>query len=254
MADWQQRAAEQKEIRSIILTSAAKAFMAGQLFVREVELQRDVKKLQADIDIPFIQLPYTEAVDIFQARQIVTPEVFYANQDDIQQRSFSATNLMSERVRTVAFDRLNAALEGGGDFDSFAAGILNEEVRLGISPSSMGYLRTVFETNIATNYGAGRFQQMTDPAVTKLRPFVEYRAVLDEHTRDSHAELNGTVYASDDPAWHDIAPPNGYRCRCAIVTRAAEEVDMSSVLRQPPVEPDIGFDGPPASLLEIQPR
>ncbi len=148
---------------------------------------------------------------------------------------------------------LETALKRGMTVEEFARRVQSAEVSLGIEPSSDGYLRTVFETNVSANYGAGRFAQITSPVVMELRPFVEYRAILDAHTRDTHRALHGTVYRTDSPGWHDIAPPNGFNCRCSVITRSESWAKQArpDVLLVPPERPDASFEGPPSTLLEV---
>lgn len=84
-------------------------------------------------------------------------------------------------------------------------------------------LETIFRTNIQSSYAAGRYQQQMRTVAE--RPYWEYNAVMDSHTRPVHASFNGRVFAADDPIWQTIYPPNGYRCRCWVraLTRAQLE-------------------------------
>ncbi|MCS6821698.1 MAG: DUF935 family protein [Microscillaceae bacterium] len=47
-------------------------------------------------------------------------------------------------------------------------------------------------------------------------PNLEYRAVMDENTRESHARLNGIIRPVRDDFWNKYFPPIDYRCRCTI--------------------------------------
>ena len=47
-------------------------------------------------------------------------------------------------------------------------------------------------------------------------PNLEYRAVMDENTRESHAKLNGIIRPLRDDFWQKYFPPIDYRCRCTI--------------------------------------
>lgn len=50
-------------------------------------------------------------------------------------------------------------------------------------------------------------------------PNLEYRAVMDENTRESHAKLNGIIRPLRDDFWNRYFPPIDYRCRCTIRQR-----------------------------------
>jgi len=47
-------------------------------------------------------------------------------------------------------------------------------------------------------------------------PNLEYRAVMDENTRESHAQLNGIIKPIKDDFWSRYFPPIDYRCRCTL--------------------------------------
>ena len=50
-------------------------------------------------------------------------------------------------------------------------------------------------------------------------PNLEYRAVMDENTRESHAKLNGIIRPITDAFWQKYYPPIDYRCRCTVRQR-----------------------------------
>ena len=61
-------------------------------------------------------------------------------------------------------------------------------------------------------------------AVKKTRPYWQYLAVMDKRTRPSHAILNGLVYPADHEFWQSNYPPNGFRCRCGVITLSQRQV------------------------------
>lgn len=49
-----------------------------------------------------------------------------------------------------------------------------------------------------------------------LYPNLEYVAVMDERTRESHAALNGAIYPINHSFWNTHYPPNDWGCRCNV--------------------------------------
>ena len=82
-------------------------------------------------------------------------------------------------------------------------------------------LRTIFSTNMRTSMMAGRYRQMKDAA--SRRPYWRYVAVMDGRTREAHRLLNGKIFRHDDPFWDSHFPPNGWGCRCRVVSISKEE-------------------------------
>ncbi|MEQ5119506.1 phage head morphogenesis protein [Morganella morganii] len=93
-----------------------------------------------------------------------------------------------------------------------------EMVQLG-SPAR---LATIYRTNVATAYQAGRYQQQL--ASTDTHPYWQYIAVMDGRTRKSHAAMHGRVFRFDDPIWDKLYPPNDWGCRCRVRALTAEQV------------------------------
>ncbi|MDD9817569.1 MAG: phage minor head protein [Gammaproteobacteria bacterium] len=92
-------------------------------------------------------------------------------------------------------------------------------------------LKTIFRTNMASSYNAGRYREQKRRAELKIgaRPYWQYIAVLDNRTRHSHRELNGKVFRHDDPFWDSFYPPNGYNCRCRVSDLSARDVERQGL-------------------------
>ena len=93
-----------------------------------------------------------------------------------------------------------------------------ELVRLG-SPHR---LRTIFDSNMRSTFGAARQQQQVEN--TGSRPFWMYDARNDGRVRPSHAAMDGQVFRNDDPIWKTHYPPNGWNCRCRVRVLTDDQV------------------------------
>lgn len=249
LAEWGETRASDPALADLVHQSSAMAWMAGQLFVRDHELpSRGVAlaDVQVGRDGDFLSLVFREAVELFAGRRILPAEEFYAALGDLRQRAFTATRLATEYLRRVAFEQLVQAIDGGGDFASFAAAIRSEQAGLGIAPSGHGYLSTVFETNVVSAYSAGRDRQLTGADVVEAVPFRVYVALDDNRVRASHLALNGVTWdARATDAWRKFQGPNDFNCRCMVI--ASETAGPRS--SEGAVHPAPGFAGAPT--LEI---
>ena len=223
------------------------ADMGGQLFVREIELGGKVRALDASTTPAFLRAPFEAAIEQFLGKRVMAPEDFYDLSDGYRANAFTASRLSSDYLRERAYRLLADALRDGSTVEAFAAGLEAETESLGVSVTDHAYLDNVFRTNVAGAYGAGRYRQIIDPAVMAARPYVQYRTAQDSRVRPSHAAMDGQVFAADDPSWRSIAPPNGFQCRCGIVT--LESPDGARVVTRADLPngagPDEGFDAPP---------
>ena len=85
--------------------------------------------------------------------------------------------------------------------------------------------KIIYDTNLRTAYQAGRYQQMTDPDVVALRPYWQYRHSGSVNPRPEHLALDGLILPHDDPWWNTHYPPNGWGCKCKVVTLSRRDLE-----------------------------
>ena len=86
-------------------------------------------------------------------------------------------------------------------------------------------LETIYRTNVAAAYEAGRQQVIFNDRDDDPFGYVMYSAIMDNRTRPTHKALHGKVMEKSDPAWSSISPPNVYNCRCTIVELTQGQID-----------------------------
>lgn len=181
--------------------------------------------VRSDADA-FLAMPFDEAVAFFRDKQVITAAEFDALRGRYRAGGFVARQLATRRLEEVARDSIQRLLEQGVTIPEAVQRIRSaeaDELGLGIAPTSSGYLDNVIRTNVATAYGAGRWQAINDPNVRALRPWVQYRTAGDERVRNGHRALNGLVFASGSELAARYAPPLFYQCRCVMVTLSARQ-------------------------------
>lgn len=91
--------------------------------------------------------------------------------------------------------------------------------------------RVIYETNLRSSYGAGRFEQLQ--ALKAVRPYWEYvHSDAVQHPRPLHEAWNGLVIPADDPFWVTHFPPNGWGCQCTV--RALNDRDLARLGKKGP--------------------
>lgn len=77
-------------------------------------------------------------------------------------------------------------------------------------------IRTIYQTNVATSYSAGRLVQLRRAADDGLLWMYKH-SDLSVTPRPLHLAWSGLVLSPNDPWWLTHYPPNGWGCRCYVV-------------------------------------
>jgi len=84
-------------------------------------------------------------------------------------------------------------------------------------------LKLIYDTNARMAYAAGQWQRITRNKST--HPYIRYITKRDEKVRHSHRAWHNLVLPVDHPFWKTHFPPNGWRCRCGVVSMSQKEFD-----------------------------
>jgi SPP1 gp7 family putative phage head morphogenesis protein len=170
-------------------------------------------------------MTFEEAVEYFEERVPVKASIFYQIADHYRSLAFTVSGYTKAQILKRFYDEILSALKDGNTFTEFRSNMnqfLESEGYEGLTPLQAD---NIFRTNIQTAYNVGHYEQMSDPAVVKLRPFWIYDAVQDTHTRPSHLAMDGKVFPADSPVWDVWFPPNGFRCRCTVRSLSKRQVE-----------------------------
>ena len=196
-------------------------------------------------------MTFEEAADYFKERVPVTADAFYAIAEEYRSLAFTVSGYTKAQILKKFYDELLSALEDGSTLQEFRANMDDFLEAAGYEGLAPQQAELIFRTNIQTAYNVGHYQQMTDPAVKKLRPYWQYDAVNDASTRPSHLAMDGKVFPADSPVWDVWFPPNGFKCRCTVRTLSKRQVEQRGLTVErefPAVEPDPHFNTNPAKV------
>jgi SPP1 gp7 family putative phage head morphogenesis protein len=193
---------------------------------------------------------FDEAIAWFRARVPLADGEWKTLEADAYQRAFTVAHVASADVVAHAWDALDAAIANGETLEDFKGRIGDElEEAWGehvANPAAR--LETVFRTNVQSAYGAGRFSQLSHPAVLRRRPYWRLNVLKDNRTSDICLHLVGVCLPADHPWWIGHIPPLHFNCRTTLDALTEREAEAHGITRSPPhIAAQDGFgDGPTA--------
>lgn len=206
---------------------------------------------------------FKDAIAFLKEKKALTTEEYRSLDDESRAKAFTVSGYTSLEVLQEFLDCLEKAIEEGTTKEQFREDMsrfLEEHGYEGINPWKSD---NIFRTNIQTAFNAGHYKSMTEKSVLKLRPYWQYKTAGDGDVRESHAQMADKVYRADDPIWDIWYPPNGFRCRCMVVSLTRNQVESRGLRvesKMPynvdfstgeikPVFPDKGFSNNPAKSM-----
>jgi SPP1 gp7 family putative phage head morphogenesis protein len=177
------------------------------------------------------RLPFDEAVAYLKAKKSITREEFDQLEREARGAAFTVTGINKLDILQHVLDSLVRATQEGGTLKEFAAGFDDVLATAGIDSLDPWRVETIFRTNVASAYGRGRWEQLTDRDVADEVWGWRYRTAGDDRVRPEHAALEGSVFKLGEG---DVYfPPWSYQCRCfdeAVLRSEAEELGLESTV------------------------
>ena len=142
------------------------------------------------------RLPFDEAIAFLRDKLALPSEAWDTLSDEAQNFAFSIAGLTRAEILADIQESLVKALEQGTTFQQFRKNFDTIAARRGWNPQ-FGAYRTelIFSQNLRTAYAAGRYQQMSDPDVTKTRKWWLYRHRDSRTPRPAHLAMDGKVFS-----------------------------------------------------------
>jgi len=178
-------------------------------------------------DVIWKDLPFEEAIAFFQAKLNVPTRHWDDLWRGMHSRAFMVAGAMEEDMLGDFNAAIERALKDGTTLRDFQKSFDKTVENTGWSYHGTRAWRTglIYNTNLTTAYSAGRWKQMTDPEVLKLRPYLGYRHGDSVNPRPEHLAWDGLVLPADDPWWNTHYPPNGWGCHCSAFSLSQRDLD-----------------------------
>ena len=208
-------------------------------------------------------LVFKEAAAFLKKRNVVLSDDYKKMLKESKMLSFTVGGFTNIEILKAFQEELITAIETGTTKEVFQEKMntfLTDQGYIGLNPHKAD---VIFRTNIQTAFNAGHYKSMSDPTTKKLRPYWKYVTAGDNHVRDDHAMMNNRIYAADNPIWDIWYPPNGYRCRCSVISltknqfekeggkidKGLQYIKVPGMDQPKPIFPDKGFNMNPAKKI-----
>jgi|GEM_PF-3075745 len=202
---------------------------------------------------------FDDALAFFRARTPMPAGAFYALEAQARQKAFTVSNVAQMQMVQQVLDSIERALDQGMDLESW-----REEIGPALEAAWQGTvqhpafrLELIYRNAVQTAFSHGRVRQMRDPAVTALRPFWLFDAILDGRTTDQCSARDGVLLPADDPWWATNTPPIHHACRSGIRSLRKSQADRRGGVNPPDREvelnpPGAGFGAAPSLDPAVQ--
>lgn len=145
--------------------------------------------------------------------------------------AFTVAGMARDDILAALRDGLTEVIAGKLSREEWLAGARQRLIKAGywreegekggITPSR---LQLIFDTNTANAYHGGRWQRLEERRET--HPYLMYLTKRDHRVRPEHRAWEGLILPIDHPFWQTHFPPNGFRCRCAVLGVTQAEYDQ----------------------------
>lgn len=189
--------------------------------------------------VEYRPLPFDEAIELFRGKVVLTRAQYDQLADEVKIRAFTVARIAEADIILDVYGAVERALVEGLSFEAFQETL--DLAALGWVGESPHRLDTIFRTNIMTMYQAGHYRQQME--VVAERPYWQYVATMDIRTRPLHARMHGIVLPANHDFWNRNYPPNGFNCRCTVISLSDREVERDRVEVSQRAMPDIADPG-----------
>lgn len=178
---------------------------------------------------------WRDAREWFQKRRPVLRDGAAQTERDARLRAFRVAGITSVNLITEVHQAIDDALRDGTTLDEFKKRVGAKLAEEWGAPNARR-VETIFRTNVQSAYNAGRFAEMTRPAVLAVRPFWKFVSILDGRTTATCAPLNGVIVRHDDESgfWRTHFPPLHFNCRSTVVSLSRGETERAGGVKPVP--------------------
>ncbi|MBQ4814587.1 minor capsid protein, partial [Pseudoalteromonas luteoviolacea] len=179
----------------------------------------------SDIPSKYGQLvKFDEAISNLKSKVQIPTETYKDLLGHIHARAFTVAGATKTELLNDLYKAVLAANENGETITDFRARFDKAVAKHGWSYNGKRGWRTqvIYQNNKNTARAAGRWQQQE--RVKHRRPYLLYLTAGDSRVRPQHNAWNYILLSIEHNFWHTHYPPNGWNCRCKIVSLSDADI------------------------------
>lgn len=187
---------------------------------------------------------FTTLFDRLPRRTVKLPQDYYDTRATAaRDLAFTVSGISRLDALQAILDSLDANTRAGGTFKDWQRKVDAGELMLGLPPHR---IELVFRMHSQTAYAHGKCRNFEENKAA--RPFLMYSAVGDSRTRPAHLKMDKVIKPVGDAWWAKHTPPNGFGCRCSIISLSEKQAKArGGITENPPDGHDPGWDYSPCS-------
>ena len=188
--------------------------------------------------VRFSKLPFLEALEYLKQKINLPTETYQDIWKGMHARSFVIAGAKKDQLLEDIRGEVEKALTEGTTISTFKSNFVSIIQKHGWSfKQSIGWRsKVIYNTNLRVAYSAGSWKQ--SKATVKSRPYLRYIGGLSSEPRAEHLAWSGTILPANHPWWKTHYPPNGWGCKCKVVSVSKQELkrDKLKVSKSPQVK------------------
>lgn len=181
-------------------------------------------------------LAFLEALGWFLSKVPLVKAAWNKLSAESRRKAFTVADVAQADLVHDAMKAIDRAINHGTTLEEFKREIGPKLLAAwsGKVKSPAWRLETIYRTNIQSAYGAGRYKQVMDPDIVKVRPFLMFDAVLDNRVTNICRDLDNTVLPATDSFWDTHTPPLHFNCRSALRSLRRKRAEEKGITKAAP--------------------
>lgn len=167
-----------------------------------------------DMDMTSDPVEFTEAIEDFTARRVVTREEADALSEYARRRVWWISGVAQMDVVNDVQESIADAIRKGTPFEDWKKEI-GSKIENAWGRKDSFRIETIWRNATTSAYNAGREEQMNEPHIVAVRPYQMLDVVDDARTSEICVKFiePPVILPADDPRWFRLSPPFHHRCR-----------------------------------------